>query len=86
MGISWKRNFDSHLRIKGITLLSVYPCFIGKACICNVFHPRAKGLCAYMYVTTFTIFVQKWSVGSLLALCGSTVQCTCIDTGQFFSA
>ena len=35
--ISWKRNFDSHLRIKDT---APYFC-IGKPYVCNVFRPRA---------------------------------------------
>ena len=50
--------------------------YIGKPCICNVFHPWATwgaGPGAHINVTTFTHFSQNWSLDCLLALYGSTM-------------
>jgi hypothetical protein len=63
---------------RAITAMNIFPYVcIGKPC---VFRPRATwwaGLRAHIIMTTFTRFAQNGSIGSLLALYGSTMHSSC---------
>ena len=76
----WFRIFDSHLYLKDMPLECLPYFCTGKPYVCNVLCPRAmwktgnsRHACAHITVMTFTRFAQTSSVGSMLALHGSTM-------------